>query len=249
VTPSTGSSTNAACKVKPPAVCPLVDIQDFDYEQRRHASDLAAWVNAKFRDLEAGGRLEEQYFERLGRNVKRLVEEAVPLSRLGLYLWTPGNEPYLSCLPLNQSVDAIVEVQGFAARLFKVEVTTLETNETTMRRQALAREGTVSLTGPVRREGRSIIADPRMIDVAEQQEIVTDRAFARLLDKAESGRYDKETAILVYLSEFWPLPPEGRLGLLRRTRRYLEIESQVISNVYYCYWPDYSIDAVEVRAR
>ncbi len=101
-------------------MCPLVDIQDADYEQRRHASELAAWVKAKMRELEAGGRLEEQYFERLGRNVKRLVEEAVPLSRLGLYLWTPGNEPYISCLPHNQGVDAIVEVQGFAARMFKV---------------------------------------------------------------------------------------------------------------------------------
>ncbi len=118
-----------------------------------------------------------------------------------------------------------------------------------MRRQALAREGTVSLTGPIRREGRNIISEPRMIDVAEQQEIVIDRAFARLQDKAESGRYDKETAILVYLSEFWPLPPEARLSLLRRTRRYLEIESGVISKVYYCFWPDYSVVAVEVRAR
>ena len=60
----------------------LVNIPNPDYEQRRHASAFAAWVNAKFRDLQAGGQLEEQYFERRGDNVKRLIEEALPLSRL-----------------------------------------------------------------------------------------------------------------------------------------------------------------------
>lgn len=227
----------------------FVDIADGDYEQRRHASEFAAWVNAKFRELQGGGYLEEQYFERRGRNVKRLIEEAVPLSRLGLHLWTPGNEPYISCFPIDQSVDGHVEVQGFNARSFNVEITTIETERSTLRRQALSREGTVPLTGPVRRLAGEIIAQPEMIDVNEQTESTVDLAMCRLKAKVESGGYAHDTAILVYLSEFWPLPPEGRLHLQRRTRQYLEAGAQNTSSVYYCYWPDYSIDAVEVRSQ
>ncbi len=189
----------------------FVDIADSDYQQRRHASELAAWVNTKFREIEAGGRLEEQYFERRGLNVKRLLEEAVPLSRLGLHLWTPGNEPYLTMLPAARNVDGEVEVQGFSARSFKVEVTPIETDESTMRRQALAREGTVQLLGPIRKRGRTIIAEPEMVDVAEQMARVTELTMERLREKVESRAYDDTTAMLVYLSEFWPLPYEGRL--------------------------------------
>ncbi len=227
----------------------FVDITDAEYEQRRHASDLTAWINRKLQEIDAGGRREEQYFERRGRNVKRLIEEAVPLSRLGLQLWTPGDEPYITLLPSNANVDAEVEVQGFNARSFKVEVTTIETEESTMRRQALAREGTVPLLGPIRRDGRTIVAEGEMVDVAEEAERVIDLTMQRLRRKVDSGAYDGVTVMLVYLSEFWPLPPEERLRLRRRTEAYLATEPVSTSTVHFCFWPDYGVETVRVPRR
>lgn len=225
----------------------FVEIANSDYEQRRHASKLAAWVNTKLRQIQDGGRLDEQYFERRGLNVKRLLEEAVPISRLGLYLWTPWAEPYVTLLPVSQNIDAEVEVQGPNARSLKVEVTTIETDESTMRRQALAREGSVQLLGSVRRSGRTITADSEMVDVDEQMERVIELTLERLRAKVESGAYDETTAILVYLSEFWPLLSEGRLELRRRTESYLAREPGKTSTVFYCFWPEYSVEAIDVR--
>lgn len=225
----------------------FVDISDADYEQRRHASELAAWVNAKFREIEAGGRLEEQYFEQKGRNVKRFLEEALPLSRLGLYYWRPGDEPYIELVAKKRRYDGRLEVEGFARRSMKVEVTTVESDASTMRRQALSREGTVYLTGPIRREKRTIISKPEMVNVREKIEATVEAAFNRFKAKAESDNYDANTAILVYLSEYWPLPAEGRLALRVRVRRYLESAACPTSTAYFCYWPEYSIEGVEVR--
>jgi hypothetical protein len=225
----------------------FVDIADGDYQQRRHASELAAWVNAKFRDLEAGGRLEEQYFERRGRNVKRLVEEAVPISRLGLYLWKPGDEPHITLLPNPESFDGLVEVEGFSTRSFSVEVTSLETEDSTLRRQALSREGTVPLVGRIQRRAGVIISEMEMVDVDERTDATVQLALDRLRAKVESGAYSRNTAILVYLSELWPLPREGRLTLRKRTQQYLTAEPRGPTLVYYCFWPELSVEAVEVR--
>jgi hypothetical protein len=227
----------------------LHDISNPEYEQRRHARDLVSWVNARFMELENAGRLEEQYFERKGQNIKRLIEEAVPLSRLGLSLWTPGNEPYVTLAPKNLNFDGYVEVEGFSARSFSVEVTTIESEQSTLRRQALSREGTVPLTGKIRRTAEGAIeAELAMIDVAEQEQTVVDLALSRLRAKAESARYDENTAFLVYVNDFWPLPAEGRLALHRKTEQYLR-EHPTIYSVGYCFSPDFAIDWIEVGRR
>lgn len=89
-----------------------MDIPTAEYTQRRHISDLCRWINEKFEVLEARGLFDEQYFERTGLNVKRLIEEAVPLSRLGLFLWTPGCDVCITCYADNRNYDAEVEVKG-----------------------------------------------------------------------------------------------------------------------------------------
>ncbi len=226
-----------------------VDIADDDYEQRRHARELVTWINAKFRDLDAGGRLEEQFFERKGRNVKRLIEEAVPLSRLGLSLWKPGDEAYVSLLPENVRYDGLMEVDGFSARSFNVEVTTIETEQSTLRRQMLSREGTVTLAGPIRRKRDGSIEDGMEgVEVSEQQEAIVTLALNRLKAKTDTKSYDENTAILVYLNDFWPLPAEGRLALHRLTEQYLW-ERQEIFAVCYCFSPDLAVDWIEVGRR
>lgn len=227
----------------------LIEISDAEYEQRRHARDLVTWVNAKFGDLEAGGRLELQYFERKGRNVKRLIEEAVPLSRLGVSFWRPGDEAYVALLPENSSYDGQVEVEGFSARSFKVEITTIETEQSWLRRQTLSREGTVTLTGRIRRMPDGTIEHgTEMIDVSEQQEFVVNLTLDRLHAKTERGSYDDNTAILVYVNDFWPVPAEGRLALHRQTEQYLRRRPNIFA-VCYCYSPDLTVDWIEAGRR
>jgi len=66
--------------------------------------------------------------------VKRLIEEAIPVSRLGLYLSTPESEVHVRCFADGRSYDAEIAITGFLARSFKLEVTTSETNESTIGR-------------------------------------------------------------------------------------------------------------------
>jgi hypothetical protein len=221
-----------------------VDIPTAEYTQRRHVAELCRWINQKFEALRAGGRFDEQYFERTGLNVKKLIEEAVPLSRLGLYLWMPGCDVYITCYADNRNYDAAVEVEGWNPRSFRVEVTTTETEQSTLRRQAWSRDGFSTLAGPIRREGRTIVPEFEMIEVSEESDKYVALTFERLQAKAKSGRYDSNTAILVHLADFWPLPPEGRAQLIRQTTEYLQNERPQLPAVYYCYLASYSVDAV-----
>ncbi len=106
---------------------------------------------------------EEIYFERRGKNIKKLLEEAIPTSRLGLYLWRPWREISVTCLADDGAHDSIVTIHDrHKTETIKIEVTSTETDETTMRRQALSRQGFVFMTGLVRREGRQIMSEATM---------------------------------------------------------------------------------------
>lgn len=126
---------------KPRLTPERVDILTAEYTQRRHAAELPRWINEKLEAIRTGGRFDEQYFERLGLNVKRLIEEAVPLSRLGLFLWTPGREVYVTSLADNRNYDGKIEIKGYKPGSFKVEVTTTETDESAWRRPGLFARG------------------------------------------------------------------------------------------------------------
>lgn len=220
-----------------------MDILTSEYESRRHAFDLCRWINERFREIESGPSFDEIYWERKGENVKRLIEEAVPISRLALRFSTPGNEAYVTLFPEREQFDALIEVEGFSPRRFKVEATTTETDETTMRRQALSRDGFVHLTGSVRREGRTIISEGEMINVHEEEERFADLLFNRVKTKVESGRYDEDTAILAYMTQPRPLSLDIRSDLVRRTAHYVLSARHRPSDVFYCYWFGYAVDA------
>jgi hypothetical protein len=160
-----------------------VDIPTDEYTRHRHVAEYCRWINEKLEAIKAGGQFDEQYFERIGRNVKKLIEEAIPISRLGLFLWTPGSDVYITCYADNRDCDAEVEIKGFDVRSFKVEVTTTETEESTLRRQALSREGTVPLVGRIRKQKRTIIPEYEMIDVDEQSEKYVSLTMERLLSR------------------------------------------------------------------
>lgn len=226
-----------------------VGIPRAEYEERRSAFELCRWVNSKLRELEDGGDFDRQYFERVGTNVKRFVEEAIPLSRLGLYLSTPGSEVHITCFADNRAYDGLVEITGFGARSVRVEVTTTDTPPwSTMRRQALSRDGHVVLTGPIRREGRAILAEGAMVDVAEEEERCIEVALERLHEKAGSGKYGDDTAVLVYFTDCWLARlTDIRAELLRRTEEYLRREPPSVRAVYYVYSSNYCVDHVSVR--
>ena len=229
----------------------VVGIPNDEYEARRTAFDLARWIDDKFREMEAGGHFSRQYFERVGHNVKRLVEEALPVSRLGLYLATPGADVHATCFADNRPYDALVEVGGVSRpHAFRVEVTTTETGDaSTLRRQALARDGHVALYGPVRRSGRTIVAEPEMVDAAEEEERLICVALERLHEKAASGRYGSDTAVLVYLTDAWFIDLTFRAELARRTEAYLLADRPPIAAVYYCYAANLSVDHVRRPSR
>lgn len=220
-----------------------------EYERRRNAFELSAWVNEKFRALETSDNFERQYFERIGENIKSFIEEAIPVSRLGLHLSTPGKEVFVRCFSDNRPYDAEIELDHSGRNRFRVEVTTTdEPPASTIRRQALSRNGMVSLTGLMWREGRSVSDEPQMIDVAEEEERQVQLALSRLKRKVESDRYDSSTAILVYLTDCWVWPLHDlRANLMRQTDHYLRTAEPNIHAVYFCYMQNHCVDGMSAQ--
>jgi hypothetical protein len=99
----------------------------------------------------------------------------------------------------------------------------------------------------MRKEKRTPIPEFEMIEVSEEGENYASRALERLKKKIQSESYDGNTAILVYLSDAWPMPAEGRAQLIRETTWYLEQEQPQVPAVYYCYSGSYAVDAVYPR--
>jgi hypothetical protein len=187
---------------------------------------------------------EERYFERKGENIKRLLEEAVPVAYLGLSFWRPWRDIWITCLAGDLPYDAEITLQDpRKTKTIKIEVTSTETDETTMRRQALSREGSVFMTGPVRREGRRIVSQPTMVDINEQRKRLLELAFTRFREKAEKED-NPQTAILVYVNSAPSLPFWYRAQLLEQTRKYLREQRPRLYGVYYCYEADQGVDSL-----
>jgi hypothetical protein len=222
------------------------EISDSVYEQRRHVCEQCQWINGVLRDLETSADFETQYFERIGHNIKRFLEEAVPVSRVGLSLWTPATDVYVTCFAHNRNYDALIEVEGVGKRSTRLEVTTTETDRSAMRRQALSRTGSAHLAGPVSRTGRVISFEEEMVDVDKQNEERIQLALERLRDKLDSGSYGSDTAMLVYLTEYLPVTLALRAELAESTVAYLHRAKLTDRVVYYYYHMNGVVD--EIRA-
>ena len=179
----------------------------------------------------------------------------MPISRLALRFSRPGDEVFVTLPPESEGFDAHVEIEGFSPRSFKVEVTTTETDETVMQRQALARDGYAYFTGPVRREGRRIIFPeiPKFDDVHERDErlaaLLLDRVRGKIESRKKDGtrRYDPDTAILAYLTQRFPLSFYARSDLVRKTVHYLFETENKPYDVFYCYAFGLAVDATSDR--
>jgi len=221
-----------------------MNISDSEYERSRNVFQLCEWINSKLRDLKKSPTFEELYFERRGQNIKKLLEEAVPVARLGLHLWRPWQDVSVVCLAGNQPHDAEVTLKNpRKSETIKIEVTSTQTDETTMRRQALSREGYVWMNGPVWRQDRQIASNPEMEDYDKKLSRLIEHAFARFKTKAEQED-DPQTAILVYVDSFLSLPFWYRMELLEQTRAYLRTQRPTLYGAYYCYERDQGIDGL-----
>ncbi len=65
------------------------------------------------------------------------------------------------------------------------------------------------------RKRREIISDPKMEDMSEEQALI-DLSFDRFVRKAGLGRYDKDTAILIYVNTHRTLGVDWRTELVTR---------------------------------
>ena len=225
-----------------------MNIPTSEYEQRRHIFEMCKWINEKCAEMQTFPDFETIYFERQGANVKKLTGEAMPLASLGLYFYRPANDVFLKCLAGNQNYDAELNVSGWNNFDIKVEVTTVETDETNMRRKALSRDGFVFMTGIIKRAGRIIISEAEMVDMDVENTKWIDLAFERYLKKVEHS-YDEDTAILVSFSSFRHIPLRYRAKLIEKTERHFLVEKPQIHGVSYSYGDDFVVDGVKVKRR
>jgi hypothetical protein len=225
-----------------------MNISDSEYEkmefQPRSVFQLCEWTNGTLRSLETDPDFEERYWERKGKIIKKLLEEAVPVARLGLHLWRPWHDVSVTCLAADQPHDAEVTLKNpRKSETIKIEVTSTQTEATTMRRQALARHGYVWMIGPVWREDRQIMSNAEMEDYDKKRPRLIEHAFARFKTKAEQED-DPQTAILVYVDSFLSLPFWYRMELLEQTHTYLRTQRPTLYGAYNCYERDQGIDGL-----
>jgi hypothetical protein len=89
-----------------------MNISDSEYEKPRSVFQLCEWINGTLRGLETDPDFEERYWERKGKIIKKLLEDAVPVARLGLHLWCPWHDVLVTCRAGNQPHDAEVTLQN-----------------------------------------------------------------------------------------------------------------------------------------
>lgn len=207
-------------------------IDTVQYEQTRHVFEMCQWINEVMLSMQAHDDFDTIFHERKGDNVKKFIEEAIPISRLGLYFSSVGNDVQISCLTGSQNYDATLKSTGNNNFDIRIEVTTCETHDSTERRQALARNGFAYTSGTVHKEGRNITLQPEFVNLHDQEEEWANIAFDRVLAKLEKP-YTSDTAILVNIDKYRSLSLENRAQLIRRTHhRLLTIDKEVFG-VYY----------------
>jgi hypothetical protein len=221
-----------------------MDISKDDYEQRRHIFDFCRWVNQKLYDLEQEADFETLYFERTGANWKKLLEEAIPVSRFGLYLYREWHEVFVQCFTNNSEYDAVIDIQSPSAKQhIKVEVTTTEDDESAMRRQALSRKGFVHFTGPVRREGRQIFSEGAFVDVEEECTKIVQLVLQRF-ERKLNNTYDDATVLLIYVATHRMLSHLHRFKLVEEVKRLLRERKPALYGVFICYSSNLGVDGI-----
>lgn len=222
-----------------------------EYQKRRQIFDLFDWINEILFKLDQEPNFEELYFERKEPILKKLLEEAIPVSYLGLYFSRPWKKVSVQCLIDNPDYDAIIEIQEphqiqskqLKSKQLKIEVTTTEDDFSTMRRQALSRIGFVHFTGTVKRKGREIVTEGEFVEVEEEAEKIINLALERLQKKLENI-YDEETVILVYITTYMKLANHHRYNLVEQAKYLLRKTTPMLYGVFFCYSSNLGVDGI-----
>ena len=146
----------------------------------------------------------------------------------------------MQCFAGNQNHDAILEMSSFNKGdhfkdiKLKVEVTTNETEESVYARQQLAEYGVVHRPARFKLEdGKKVPLPP----IGYDPRIVNEKAICIALERAEakvvSGKYDRQTAILVRVETFSHLSLSDRAELVSRTKHKLGESLPYVHGVYY----------------
>lgn len=212
------------------------DITTEDYERKRHVFEMFTWMNETLLRMEQTGDFDAIYFERKNKNknVKNFIEELMPIVCLGLHTLSPRNDVFLQCLAGNQPFDGILQVRGFTNKEIRIEVTTIETEDSTLRRQSLSRLHFAWSTGPIKREGQEIKSEPEMVNVTKQEQNWVDLALERMIEKLRYNAYGANTAILVSLDLWGAMSLHSRADLVHKTKLHFLEHNPEIYGVYYC---------------
>lgn len=232
-------------------------ISTSDYETTRSLFDLCDWITQKVSELVESSDNGDAYFRQRG-NIKKLLEEAIPISYFGLHLYRirrninvtchAGNEPYDGKIEIEEQWDIKKKTTIF------VEVTSTESDKTALQREYLANEGIVNLSDDLERDEKTRkiipIRNNTLVNIDIEQQKVIDEAYKRSIKKLEKKdnlgnfRYTSNTAIIIYVTYGFPLSPRFRINLLNMTLEYLKKERPTVYGVYYCYKADGTIDGI-----
>ncbi len=225
-----------------------MDITEDDYKRERHIFVFCRWINQKLYDLEKEPDFYKRFFERTrkGTDWKKFLEEAIPVSYLGLYLYRAWREVFVQCFTDNPQYDAKIIVRSpDHIQTIKVEVTTTEDTESAWRREALSGNGFAYLTGPVEKDKKTgaIIFKPKMVDDEEEGSKIVESALERL-DRKLQNQYDDETAILIYVAAQQKLYPHHRCDLMKKVRLRLRERRPALYGVFVCYSWNLGVDEI-----
>lgn len=136
------------------------------------------------------------------RPAKRLLEELLPISRLGLYLKQPGLDVEIEAFENDGPIDGRIQITGFRQQTLNVQVTCDFTYEERLRMKAVSLVGSVAGSGPISRNRRTgqIEAVTVAVDIEEHYKRVAE-AIRNLSLKKIGHRPPKDTALLVAFDE------------------------------------------------
>lgn len=80
-----------------------------------------------------------------------------------------------------------------------------------------------------------------MVNVHEEEQRRTALMLKRLRDKVEWGRYDANTAFLVYSTDLFRIGMDARADLVRHAERYLAQIGVPSAGVYFGFQTDYTV--------
>jgi hypothetical protein len=159
---------------------------------KRNAFDFAHEVDQEIERLS----VKEDLLHK-GRG-KLLLEELLPISRLGIFFKLPGLKVEVEAFENAGAVDGHISIKGFRSDEFDVQVTYIHGYEESLRRELLVSQGTTPGAGLIFRDKRTkkITAIMKGTDREEQIDNLSGAIVERFRNKA-SKTYSTNTILLI----------------------------------------------------